>query len=203
MQPIASRTAYLVLTALFWLAVVVGVALVAHRLFGLGQGSSVLTVPVTISVDEDDVALPERFEIAGGLPVSADLADPVFTQRSIAAVPVLARWALAIAVLWLVRGLARSAAEGDPFRGANVVRLRWLGALFLLGYPLATVVGAAATHRLFSPGVWTGGPVPGGGIQTSYWVLSWPAIMAGVSLFALAEVFAHGVRLREDVDATI
>ena len=30
-----------------------------------------------------------------------------------------------------------------------------------------------------------------------------PAILAAVSLFALAEVFAYGARLREDVDATI
>jgi hypothetical protein len=34
-------------------------------------------------------------------------------------------------------------------------------------------------------------------------VVSAPAIMAAVSLFALAEVFAYGARLREDVDATI
>jgi hypothetical protein len=36
-----------------------------------------------------------------------------------------------------------------------------------------------------------------------YQVARLPAIMAAVCLFALAEAFAYGARLREDVDATI
>jgi hypothetical protein len=52
--------------------------------------------------------------------------------------------------------------------------------------------------------VWTGGPLPAGGIEGGFQlVVSAPAIMGAVCLFALAEVFAYGARLREDVDATI
>lgn len=197
----AARTAYLVLTVFLWITVVAGLILVAHRLFGLLQDSQTLTVPASAAID--DVRLPEGFEIAGPLPVNVDIADPSLTQRVIATVPPFVWWALALVVLWLLRKVARSAAQGDPFQGANVTRLRWLGALFLLGVPLATIVEGFFTDRLFSAGVWTGGPLPSGGITTPFPVVSGPAIMAAVSLFALAEVFGYGARLREDVDATI
>jgi hypothetical protein len=198
----ATRIAYLVITVLMGITVLVGAVLVAHRLFGLLQGSSVLTV--TTSTPVDDVQLPRTFEVAGPLPVNADLVHPSLLQRVIAAVPVFAWWALALAVLWLLRGVARSAKEGDPFRPSNVRRLRWLGLLFLLGFPLAITVAGYFNGLLFDPEVWTGGPLPPGGIDTSFpVVVSAPAILAAVSMFALAEVFAYGARLREDVDATI
>ena len=198
----AARTAYLVLTLIFWITVVAGLVLVAHRLVGFGQDSGTLTLPASVSVN--DVRLPETFEIAGPLPVNVDLADPSLSQRVIATVPVFVWWALALVVLWLVRKVARSAAQGDPFKASNVTRLRWLGALFLLGFPFATMIAGYFGDLLFSPDVWTGGPLPPGGIDTgSQVVVSAPAIMAAVCLFALAEVFAYGARLREDVDATI
>jgi len=198
----AARTAYLVLTVIFWITVVAGLVLVAHRLVGFGQDSGTLTLPASVSVN--DVRLPETFEIAGPLPVNVDLADPSLSQRVIATVPVFVWWALALVVLWLVRKVARSAAQGDPFKASNVTRLRWLGALFLLGFPFATMIAGYFGDLLFSPDVWTGGPLPPGGIDTgSQVVVSAPAIMAAVCLFALAEVFAYGARLREDVDATI
>ena len=174
----------------------------AHRLFGLLQDSGTLTLPASVSVD--DVRLPEGFEIGGPLPVNVDLVDPSLAQRVIATVPVSVWWALALVVLWLVRQVARSAAQGDPFRASNVTRLRWLSALFLLGFPLATIVAGYFADLLFSPEVWTGGPLPADGIEGGFQlVVSAPAIMGAVCLFALAEVFAYGARLREDVDATI
>lgn len=198
----AAKAAYLVIMVLMWITLVVGAALIANRLFGLFQDSGVLSVPTSTPVE--DVRLPERFEIAGPLPVTADLVSPSLLQRVIAAVPVFVWWTLTLAVLWLLRGVARSASRGDPFQGRNVRRLRWLGALFLLGFPLAVTMGGYFNGLLFSAEVWTGGPLPAGGIDTSFpVVVSGPAILAAVSLFALAEVFAYGARLREDVDATI
>jgi DUF2975 family protein len=198
----AARTAYLVLTVIFWITVIIGLILVAHRLVGFGQDSGTLTLPASVSVN--DVPLPEGFEIAGPLPVNVDLADPSVSQRLIATVPVFVWWALALVGLWLLRKVARSAAKGDPFQAANVTRLRWLGALFLLGFPFATIVDGYFRDLLFSADVWTGGPLPPGGIETGFQVVvSAPAIMAAVCLFALASVFAYGAQLREDVDATI
>ena len=196
----AARTAYVVLTVIFWLAVVAGLIAVLHRLFGLGQDSGFLTLPATVNVH--DVGLPDGFE-GGTMPVNVDIRDPSQTLRVIATVPVFAWWALSLVGLWLLRTVVRSAARGDPFRAANVSRLRWLGAIFLLGFPLATMVGSYFEELLFSSDVWTG-PVPPGGFETGLDVMiSAPAILAAVSLFALAEVFAYGARLREDVDATI
>lgn len=197
----AARTASLVLTVLLWITVIAALGLVAHRLFGLLQDSHVLTVPASAAVD--DVRLPEAFEIAGPLPVNVDIVEPSLWQRVIVTVPGLVWLALAFVVLWLLRRVARSAAEGEPFRAPNVARLRWVGALFLLGYPLATLVEGTFTEWLFSADVWRGGPLPPGGIATEFSLVSGPAILAAVSLFALAEVFAYGARLREDVDATI
>jgi DUF2975 family protein len=198
----AARTAYLVLTVILWMTVVAGLILVAHRLFGLLQDSTTLSLPASVSVA--DVRLPASFEIAGPLPVTVDLVDPSLLQRVIATVPILVWWALALVGLWLLRKVARSAAKEDPFQASNVTRLRWLGALFLLGFPFATIVDGYFRDLLFSADVWTGGPLPPGGIATGFEVVvSAPAIMAAVCLFALAEVFAYGARLREDVDATI
>jgi hypothetical protein len=192
----AARTAYVVLTVLFWITIVAGVVLVAHRLFGLLQDSQTLSVPASANVE--DAGLPEAYEIAGPLPVTVDVDDPTLGQRVVATVPTLVWWTLAVVVLWLLRKIARSAAEGDPFRASNATRLRRLGALFLVGFPLATVVEGFFTNWFFA-----GIHLPPGGITIAFPVVSGPAIMAAVCLFALAEVFAHGARLREDVDATI
>ena len=192
----AARTAYVVLTVLFWITIVAGVVLVAHRLFGLLQDSQTLSVPASANVE--DARLPEAYEIAGPLPVTVDVDDPTLGQRVVATVPTLVWWTLAVVVLWLLRKIARSAAEGDPFRASNATRLRWLGALFLVGFPLATIVEGFFTNWFFA-----GIHLPPGGITIAFPVVSGPAIMAAVCLFALAEVFAYGARLREDVDATI
>jgi Protein of unknown function (DUF2975) len=210
MEAHASRTlriASVVLTLLLWLSVVAGASVVAHRFFGLLQDSSVLTISVTANVPPgvsgEDLGLPPAFGEAGSIRANVDLQQPNVTQRLLATLPAITWWALGFAAVWLVRRVVRSAAHGDPFRASNVLRLRWLGAIFLLGYPVAAVVDAVATRGLFSPGVWTTGPLPADGISAPFHLVSWPALLAGVSLLALAEVFAYGIRLREDVDATI
>ena len=193
----AARTAYFVLTVLLWITVVAGLILVAHRLFGLLQDSNTVSVPASAIVE--DVGLPDAFEIAGPLPITVDIDEPSLGQRVIATVPAIVWWALAFVVLWVLRKVARSAAKGDPFHASNVTRLRWLGGLFLLGFPLAIIVEGFFTDWFFAAGA----PLPPGGITIAFPVVSGPAIMAAVCLFALAEVFAYGARLREDVDATI
>jgi hypothetical protein len=198
----AARIANLVLTVAFWIAVVIGLLLVAHRLFGFGQDSGTMSIPASFVVDESG-RVPQEVEIAGTLSTTVDVHDPSLKQRVIAAVPVLVWWTLVAVVLWLLRRVVRTAAKGDPFQRSNVTTLRWLGAIFLLGFSLATFVERLFTEWFFSAGVWTGGPLPPGGIATKAPLLSGPAILAAVSVFALAEVFAYGARLREDVDATI
>ena len=199
----AGRAAYVVLSVSFWIAVFVGLLLVSHRLFGLLQDAGTMTIPASFYVD---VPLPpDSFEEghAASVSVSVDVHDPSLKQRVIAAVPVLVWWTLVAVVLWLLRRVVRTAAKGDPFQRSNVTTLRWLGAIFLLGFPLATFVERSFTEWFFSAGVWTGGPLPPGGIAIAGPLLSGPAILAAVCVLALTEVFAYGARLREDVDATI
>ena len=110
----ATRAAYVVLTVSFWIAVVVGLLLVSHRLFGLLQDAGTMTIPATFLVE--DVPLPpETFEERGGpVTVSVDVHDPSTKQRVIAAVPVLVWWALVAVVLWLLRRVVRHRREGGP-----------------------------------------------------------------------------------------
>ena len=199
----AARTASLVLSVLLWLAVLVGVLDVAHRLTGFGQESSVLTLNVAVTVE--DMRLGEEL-VGAHVPVSADIGDPTLNERLLATAPALASWALVIVVLWLVRAVARSAARGAPFERANVTRLRWLGALFLLGFPIVTILQGVFTEWLFREGVYSlmaPEPVRLGEVYVTYPWVSPSAIMAACGFFVLAEVFAYGARLREDVDATI
>lgn len=198
----AARTAHVVLTIAFWLAVMIGLLLVAHRLVGFGQDPGTMSIPASFVIDESG-RVPREVEIAGTLSTTVDVHDPSLKQRLIAAVPVLVWWTLVAVVLWLLLRVLRAAAKGDPFRGSTVTALRWLGATFLLGFPLATSIERAFSEWFFSPGVWRGGPLPPLGVATKAPLLSGPAILAAVSVFALAEVFAYGTRLREDVDATI
>jgi hypothetical protein len=99
---------------------------------------------------------------------------------------------------WQLRELVRTIREKDAFVSSNVRRLRTIAALSLFGYPLFQ----------WATGLWNGwvlstaGP-PDTTATVRFQLLSFPAILAGLSLVVLAEVFAHGIALREDVEATV
>lgn len=102
---------------------------------------------------------------------------------------------LVLSILWLLRGLLNSVREGDPFNGSNVRRLRTIGLLLLVGAPIAELVRSGFEQALSSSTTGTGSglsfSIPGGGL------------IAGLGVFVLAQVFAHGVRLREDTEGTV
>jgi Protein of unknown function (DUF2975) len=102
---------------------------------------------------------------------------------------------LGIAILWLLRGILFSVRQGDPFTQANVRRLRAIGLALLIGTPVAELLMSAFDQALTSsvraPGSGLSFSVPGTGV------------VAGLGVFVLAQVFAHGVRLREDVEGTV
>ena len=100
--------------------------------------------------------------------------------------------------LWQLRQLVRSVREGDPFSGVNVRRLRILGSLLLLAYPVFQYVLGGLHEWILS----TGGPSsPPATVDADPFSLV--AVFGGLCLLVLAEVFAHGIRLREDVEATV
>ena len=89
--------------------------------------------------------------------------------------------------------------KGNPFAPVNVRRLRGIGALLGVGSLVLAFVEMslrqALYHRLPTP--------PFGNLVTEGLSIHGNAFIAGLGVFVLAEVFAHGVRLREDVEATI
>jgi len=101
--------------------------------------------------------------------------------------------------LWLLRGLARSVREGDPFGPANVQRLRRLGFLLVVGAPVVELGNWALRLSLANT-------LPAnafGNVGFRGFNFPFALLLAGLGAFILAEVFAYGVRLREDVEGTV
>jgi hypothetical protein len=195
-----TRSMSLLITGLLLVVGATGIVNAVERIVGGARGEYRLSFPTSgfVSVKE----LAPGFEVAGATPILAIVDDPSFSQLLLASLPPALWWAGVVAILWLLRGLAVSVRDGDPFRTSNIRRLRGLGFLFLLGYPLATVIDGFMTNLFFSTPIWEEGrPFPA--IIIEFQVFSATALLAGVGLLVLAEVFAHGVRLREDVDATV
>ena len=107
--------------------------------------------------------------------------------------------ALWIAVLWLLRGIARSVRDGDPFVGANVQRLRVMGQPPISASRSHFGQTALQNDRLQPYALCGVGTAehPGGCIRPT---ASFPGtpLLCGLGLIVLAEVFAHGGRGRED-----
>ena len=145
---------------------------------------------------EQLTSLPANIKPTNNIPVTVTIDDARPAQLFLGLAITLLPGLLIVAALWQLWGLLRSARHGDPFTGANVWRLRQFGWLLLLGWPLvayltmalkealATTLPANDTAGLFAP------PIGG-------------ALLFGLAVLVLAEVFAHGLRLREDVEGTI
>ena len=101
--------------------------------------------------------------------------------------------------LWLLRGLARSVREGDPFGHTNVQRLRTLGFLLVVCAPVVEVINYALRLSLAN----TLPPDAFGDVGFPGFTFPFALLLAGLGAFILAEVFAHGLRLREDVEGTV
>lgn len=87
--------------------------------------------------------------------------------------------------------LMRSAAEGRPFVAANIGRLHWIAAAFALvaiGRLILPIILPVVAVSIFGP-------------DKPYF--SWGPTMMVLVILVLAEVFREGVRLHDDVQATI
>lgn len=106
---------------------------------------------------------------------------------------------LFIAGLSLLRGFGRSVMDGDPFGLANVQRLRRLGFLLVAGAPLVELLKWSLRQSLYNALP----PTPSVDIGVAGFSLPAAALLGGFGAFILAEVFAYGLRLREDVEGTV
>jgi len=113
--------------------------------------------------------------------------------------------ALLAGVLWFLRGVARSVRDGDPFTGENVRRLRAIGILLTGGVLAVHFAGAGLQDAI--AGQYTSSPQQKfseqGILPASPGDFPGVQLLSGLGAFVLAQVFAHGVALRGEVEATI
>jgi hypothetical protein len=182
---------FLVNAALVVLAI--GAVIAVVGLFGNGHLS------VDAEYPSPNVHLPQGVVLKDNPTVSLDIADPNTKQKLLSFGTAAVQGILIAIGLWLLRGLAASVKAGDPFGFANVKRLRGLGFLLVLGAPIAALIDQSLRWQLVNtlpPGRYGDAMAPSFGLPIGI-------MLAGVGAFILAEVFAYGVRLREDVEATI
>lgn len=130
------------------------------------------------------------------VPVTIRIRDADTRQLALSLGRDAAPMVLIVAFLWLLRNLLRSVVDGDPFTAANVRRLRTMGMLLAVGVPLGSVAS-----NMFEQGL--ASTAPAAADLGSVFSLSFGGPLAGLGLFVLAEVFARGVRLRDDVEGTV
>ena len=191
-------------------------ATVAHRLtFVLLVLSLFVAVALTVQGlggDRDDVTfdakaqlndklLPKGVYPTGEQRTGIVIEDPSGREQRLALAIDLMPLLLWIAVLWFMRGIARSVRDGDPFIASNVQRLRAIGGLLILGTIAVAFADDALQHELLA--AYRGTSLKNPGLSSADGDFPEYALLCGLGVLVLAQVFAHGVRLREDVDATI
>lgn len=203
----AVRVGHIIATALFTLAAMLGVLVVASIATGLARhGDSLLygnTLSVPMEVSADDMSrLPHGLRVDPWIPIHLEVPDPTTEQMLLRSGQDVGPVILSAWGLWLVSGVMRSVVRGDPFGPATVRRLRRLGSLLVFGGILVNLVNYSLQNALFTklpeyqyPSVHLASepfnPIPGA------------ALLAGLLVFIFAEIFAHGSRLRDDVEGTI
>lgn len=105
-------------------------------------------------------------------------------------------WAFGLIGLWQLRQVAGSAATGDPFDAANVNRLRLFSGVLLVYQPLSQLLSKIFGEALLA----ADGSVVKTVVVSPF---SWTLVISAVAVFALAQVFAEGVRMRSDLEGTV
>ena len=200
----AVNAGYRLATVLLVLALAFGAVAVASIAVGVARGGDSLlygdTLEVPLQLSPDDVGpLPDGVRLNGWPDVTVEVDDPTTEQMLLRSLADLGPALLFIAGLWLLRGFLRQVVKGDPFGARNVRRLRAIGFILVVGAPIVVLVNSSLRTALYDnlpsyPPLDLGseGPtIPGN------------ALLGGLGAFILAEVFAYGLRLREDVEATI
>src|SRR3954451_14137045 len=193
---------------LLTLALVLTIAFTAFAVVSLGVGIArdgrsllwgrSLTVDATVA-PADLATLPAGLRIRERPEVTVEIQDPTVHQMVLRSLMDLLSLVLFVAGLWLALGIARSVEAGDPFGEPNVGRLRRLATLFAAGGLLVAFVTTGLRNALLDELP----PHPSVDLGVAGFAVPGNALLAALGLFILSEVFAHGVRLREDVEGTV
>ena len=173
-----------------------------QRFGRLLKGLTLLLAVVSSYVVGAALGFTESGDLRMGTPVltsdegSIDLVNGVSEETRVVVVGSTITW---VALAWFgfvnFKRIFRSARVGNPFDPTNVVRLRRIGfAVFLV--PVVDFIAARLLNSTLS---WTSVRA-----STQINVLAWVIFgTIGMALFALAEVFRVGTRLRELEQTTI
>jgi DUF2975 family protein len=195
----AATVAHRLTALLLVLSIVFGVFMTVDALRGGARD-----VVVDASAPLDDKRLPKGVWPTSEQRTGFQVQRPSARQRRLAYAADMLPLLLWIAVLWQLRGIARSVRDGDPFGHRNVARLRIIGVLLIVGGLAVDYGGKALQDAIADPYLRpASAPVSTPGLRPAHHDLPDTALMGGLIAFVLAQVFAHGVQLREDVEATI
>ena len=186
----------LVAAAAFAVLQIVNAAVAAARGGRMLVGA---TLPAKLQVSPQRVELPPGLRHNEWVTTTVQVEDPTAAQVALAAAIDLTQLALLIAVMWLLRSIVRSVRVGDPFGSRAVRQLRGIAGVLLVGGPIVAGINEGLRTELFdrlSPAQQTGTGTAGYSVPGAL-------LIAGLGALILAEVFAHGLRLREDVEGTV
>jgi hypothetical protein len=199
----AVRAGHALVSGLLVFAVAFAAFAVVSMAVGVARdGNSLLygeTLSVPLQVNPEELGpLPAGVRFRGWPDVTVEVKDPTSREMLLRSAMDFGPLLLFIGGLWLLRGFARSVKEGDPFGSDNVQRLRRLGFLLVLGAPAVELLNYALRSDLYND-------LPPNRLDIGVAGFSLPAgaMLGGLGAFILAEVFVHGVRLREDVEGTV
>ena len=186
-----SRTDQVFLEGLLYAAPTLVLLAIWVRVFHAVRGDALeVTGPLP-----DALARPAE-GVIGPLSGTVTVQDPGAHLYAWDLMPLLLALAVTTAAAVLLLGVARGLRAGDPFTTANARRLTSLAVL---------VVVAGGTLQFFqaiSQDALLAAALPGQD-RTSVFEISFWFVPVGGLLFFLAEVFARGARLREDVEGLV
>lgn len=198
-QQMKSRKAsalYTILTAILIFGMVLGIAGLVAKYSSAVSDEERLQVAAKIRPEElKNLELPSGLEAAQPIPVIVNVQDPAASQLALSIILDLIPLVIGIAVLLILRAIVGSIKDGDPFGRANVGRLRKLG-IILVAFPVVAIVMSVLLGGILDS-------TPNGGLLNNSFSLDFAPVAAGLGVLVLAEVFAHGVRMREDIEGTV
>ncbi len=133
----------------------------------------------------------------GDAAYDVDVPDPGVALRLLDLVPGVLLTGLVAVGCWLVLRLMRDVAAGDPFRQANITRLRVLALLIAVGLPTVWFArGPIDLALLGTLDLGTGGP-------SIVVTMPWLPVVVGTVVALVAEAFRAGARLRDDTEGLV
>jgi hypothetical protein len=174
-------------------AVLLGVVDIPGNTF---VGAPAVPLPAVDRLEETPPVLVSGVSVNANRPVPLVLENPSSGAAALALLGQVPTTAVYLIFFVLLRGLVKAARRTEVFTEYAAGRVRLLGAILLVGAPLAAVV-EAVLHGLLSRTVTTNEAF-------AYdWDTPGYAIISGLGLLVIAEVVRRGVEMRKDLEGTV